>query len=70
MKAQFDMKGETVNGIELHLNHAEVLVFLCALHNFSNSPENAEIDRRTARKMVDTYSKSLAYQVAHKGEQS
>ena len=55
MKAQFDMNGEMVNKIELHLNPTEALVFLCALHNFSNSPENAEIDRMTARKMVDTY---------------
>ena len=69
MKAQFDMKDETVNGIELHLNPTEALVFLCALHKFSNSTENAEIDRRTATKMIDTYSKSLAYQVAHKGGQ-
>ena len=57
MKAQFDMKGETVNGIELNLNPTEALVFLCALHNFSNSPENAEIDRMVARKMVEAYTK-------------
>lgn len=66
MKAQFDMKDETVNGIELHLNPAEALVFLCALHKFSNSTENAEIDRIMARKMIDAYTVG---QVAYKGGQ-
>ena len=55
MKAQFDLKDETVNVIELNLNPTEALVFLCALHNFSNSSENAEVDRMIARKMVDAY---------------
>ena len=72
MKAQFDMKGETVNGIELRLNPAEALVFLCALHNFSNSTENAEIDRMTARKMADAYIEAIAgalmtYKIGDKG---
>ena len=60
MKAQFDMNGEIVNRIELSLNTTEALVLLCALHDFSNSSENAEADRKMARKMVDDYVEAIA----------